>query len=98
MIFLVKWGISFSKKLNSLHLALPNNFIVTLRMTSRFTSAVDGRNEEGCALRSAFPCGRIRLRYREESGSEESGNIYISTVWNDLLSVAVGKVLMITRA
>lgn len=92
----MKWGISFSKQLNSLHLALPNNFIVTLRMTSRFASAIDGRNEEGCVLCSAFPCGRICLRYRKESGSEETGNIYIFTVWNDLQSIAVGKVLMIT--
>lgn len=59
---------------------------------------MDGRKEEGRVLCSAFPCGRICLCYREETGSEETGNIYIFTVWNDLQSIAVGKVLMITCA
>ena len=77
-------------------MALPHNATVTLRKMRRFIRAVGGRHEEGHVLPSAFLCGRIYLHYSEESEPEEIGNIYISTVWNDSLSIAVGNILMLT--
>lgn len=55
-----------------------------------------GRHEEGRVLPSAFLCGSIYLGYSEESEPEERGNTYVSTVWNDSLSIAVGNTLMFT--
>lgn len=38
----------------------------------------------------AFVCSRIYLQYSEEAEPEEVGNSYISTVWNDSLTVPLG--------
>lgn len=77
-------------------LGLPNNSTVTFRKMRRFIKAVGGRHKEGRVLPFAFLCGRMYLGYSEESEPEEIGNTYISTIWNDSLSVAVGNTLMLT--
>lgn len=55
-----------------------------------------GDRREGRVLPSALLCGRTYLHYSEESEPEDIRNIYISTVWNDSLSIAVGNILMLT--